>query len=261
MTGGGAKAFVHLGVYHVLRENGIKVDHIVSTSSGSLMAVLVAAGVSFDKIKKEFFSLRRRLSWFLPSLSEFGFISKKPLVKVISNLVKQKKIEDLPIPVTLVASNITKINDHIIKKGDIIKSVCATSAYPLLYKPVNYKGDLLIDGGILNSEPADIARKIGKGKIITVSLTSPFNREQGGLKNRMEIVYRSLFYYSEMSRRENADKYSDLIIYPLKHKWYCLNTWKGIFEFYNKKAMIEYYELGRKEALANLDMIKALKTE
>lgn len=179
-----------------------------------------------------------------------------PLKKVIDRLVPVERLEDLPIPVTLVASNITKLCDHIITKGKIADAVCTTSAYPLLYKPVKYRGDLLIDGGILNSEPADIAKKLNKGKVITISLTSPFDRKEGSLPNRMEIVYRSLFYYSEMSRRYNADKYSDIILYPLKNKWYCLDTWKGIFEFYNKKAMKKYYQLGRKEASENLDIIR-----
>jgi len=262
MTGGGAKAFIHLGVFDVLKENGIKIDHIVSTSSGSLVAVLASSGLNFDKIKNEFLKFNRRISWFLPSLKDLGYFSLRPIHLILHNLVKEKKLEKLPIPVTIVASNITKLKLHIITKGNISDAVCSASAYPFIYKPKKLDGDHIIDGGILNSEPADVARKISKNAIvITVSLTSPFDTSKHALNSRLETVYRCLFYHAEIRRRENADKYSNIIIYPLKHMFYNISTWKGIFEFYKGKKLIEYYNLGRKEAMDNLNKIKELTKE
>jgi len=262
MTGGGAKAFIHLGVFDVLKENGVRIDHIVSTSSGSLVAVFASSGLSFNKIKKRMLKYNQRISWFLPSIKEFGYFSQMPFRSLLNKLVKEKKIEELPIPVTIVASNITKLKSHIITKGSISDAVCAASAYPFIYKPKELKGNYIVDGGILNSEPADVAKKISKGAIvITVSLTSPFDRSKYTPNSRLETAFRCLFYHSEMSRRKNADKYSDLIIYPLKHLFYSLKTWKSIFEFYSSKKIIEYYSLGRKEALGNLDKIRKLIKE
>jgi NTE family protein len=259
MTGGGAKAIIHLGVFDVLKENGMRIDHIVSTSSGSLTAVLASSGLSFDKINKEMLRYKQRVSWFLPSIKEFGYFSQMPFRSLLSTLVKEKKLEELPIPVTIVASNITKLKDHIITKGSISDAVCMASAYPPIYKPKELKGDYIIDGGVLNSEPANVARKISKGAIvITVSLTSPFDKSQFIPDSRLETIYRCLFYHSEMSRRANADNYSDIVIYPLKHLYYGLKTWKGIFEFYKAKKIQGYYNLGRKEALGNLGKVGKL---
>jgi len=262
MTGGGAKAFVHLGVYDVFKENGIRIDHIVSTSSGSLMAVFASSGISFDKVKGEFLKYRRRISWFLPSIRDFSYFSLRPLRSVLNNLVKEKRLEELPIPITIVVSNITKLKYQVIIKGSISDAVCSASAYPLVYKPRKLNGDFIIDGGILNCEPADVARKISKDAIvITVSLTSPFDKSKFAVNSRLGLIYRSLFYHSEIRRRENADKYSDIIFYPLNHLFYNLRTWKGLFEFYRGKKLIEYYKLGRKEAMDNLDKIKKLIKE
>jgi len=262
MSGGGAKAFIHLGIFDILKEKGVRVDHIVSTSSGSLVAVLASSGLSFGKIKNEFLKFRRRISWFLPSLKDFSYFSLSPLRSILNKLVKEKKLERLPIPVAIVVSNITKLKYHVITKGSISDAICAASAYPFVYKPRKLNGDYIIDGGILNCEPADVARNISKDAVvITVSLTSPFDKSKFAINSRLGLVYRSLFYHSEIRRRENADKYSDIVIYPLKHLFYNLRTWKGLFEFYRGKKLVEYYNLGRKEALDNLDDIKKLIKE
>jgi len=262
MTGGGAKAFIHLGVFDVLKENGIKIDYIVSTSAGSLMAVFASSGLSFDKIKNEFLKYYRRISWFLPSLRDFTYFSLSPLRSILNKLVKERKLEKLPIPVAIVVSNITKLKYQVITKGSISEAVCASSAYPFIHKPRKLNGDYIIDGGILNCEPADVARNISKDAIvITVSLTSPFDKSKFAVNSRLGLLYRSLFYHLEIRRRENADKYSDIVIYPLKHLFFNLRNWKSQAEFYRGKKIVEYYKLGRKEALDNLDKIKKLIKE
>lgn len=258
LGGGGSKAFSYLGAMDVFQKHGLKIDHIISSSSGSLMGILLANQIPISKIKEEFYHRGQRWHWIKPSISRRSIISQHRIRLILKHLLPQQTVENTAIPIAIVATNLNSVSTHIFTKGDALTAVCASSAYPVLYKPVLVDGKFLMaDGGILNNLPADIAREIigHENIVITLSAASPFDESLEALKTSTEIAYR--IYYAPIEKLRNgiAQKYSDFIIEPFSHLKLGIRTWKDIFNFFHIKKLEEFYELGKQAAEKNIKAI------
>ncbi|MCC9168304.1 patatin-like phospholipase family protein [Pontibacter harenae] len=155
LSGGGARGIAHLGVLKALGEIGIEIDVISGVSSGAIAGVFYAAGYSPDDILK----LIKELSVFQilrPALGKRGLLHLDEVEKLFNKYLGANLLfEDLRIPVVV---NATAMNEGItvyFSSGKVIKPLLATTAVPILYKPIAYEGKLLNDGGLLNNLPID----------------------------------------------------------------------------------------------------------
>ena len=258
--GGGARSFIHLGVYDELIDSGIKVNYIVSSSMGSLIGALIAGGVPTDKIKKEFYRVVMRVNWLKPIISKKGFFSQSNIRKILINLIDSASFEELKIPITMVSTDLSEGREVLLESGNVVDAVCASSAFPGIYKPVVINNKLLADGGILNNVPADICReKIGNDSVvITSSLEGKFDTSFESLNNSFQVLWRSIYIPIIKSRDRIVRENSDIILNPLKDTYLSFNTWRDIFKFYNPKIMESFYQKGREEARNQIPKIKEL---
>ena len=107
LSGGSALGMAHIGVIKALRENDIPIDCIAGTSAGAIVGAALAFGISPEKMLE----FSDQLSW--SSLSEFaysraGLNSNRPLGKKMIELIGDVEIEDAPIPLAIVATDIDK---------------------------------------------------------------------------------------------------------------------------------------------------------
>lgn len=155
LSGGGARGIAHLGVLKAFDEMGINISMISGVSSGAIAGVLYAYGFSPDEILK----MIKELSIFKVMRPAFGKIGLMHLEEVeklyIKYLGEQLCFEDLRIPVVVSATEMNEGVNMYFSTGSIIKPLLATSAVPILYKPVEYNGKLLNDGGLLNNLPVE----------------------------------------------------------------------------------------------------------
>jgi NTE family protein len=155
LSGGGARGIAHLGVLKALDELGIKISMISGVSSGAIAGVLYAYGFSPDEILK----LIKELSVFQvmrPSFGKIGLMHLEEVEKLYRKyLGENATFEDLNIPVVVGTTDMNEGVNMYFSSGELIKPLIASSAVPILYKPVPYKGKLLNDGGLLNNLPVE----------------------------------------------------------------------------------------------------------
>lgn len=262
LGGGGAKSFAHLGVIKVLQENNIPIDYLATCSGGSIMGSMIAGGVSVDDIMDEFYKTVKKINWLRPKINMQGFISQQNIKSILMKFNKDSSIEDLSIPLGIVATNLNEGKLRVITEGNLISAVCASSAFPGIYQPVEIEGDLYVDGGVLNSTPADVCReKVGKqGLVISISLDDKLN-SRIYKKNTFGIVYRSLYIPLIANRKKIISENSDIIINVFNDQDFNFSNWRDTLRFYSENKMQEFYLRGREEANKRIEEIKDAITE
>lgn len=170
---GGARGIAHIGVLKVLEKNKIKPDFLVGSSMGAIIAGAYALGKGADEIAEVALSFNNRVKlgkMFDINLSVGSLIKSDKIVSFLNEFFGGATFDDLKIPLAIAATDLESGEEVIIKKGSIALAAQASSAVPGLFPPVKYEGKYLIDGGIVNPTPIDIAEKMGADEIIAVDL-------------------------------------------------------------------------------------------
>lgn len=252
LGGGGAKGIAHLGVLSVFEENNIPIDLIVGTSAGSIVGAMYA---SYGDVGKCYKAMAHVNKWDLLDLSigdSFNFFSDLIgpvqgyyLEKYIVERIPEYNIEDLRIPFIAVATDVVHEKAVTFSSGPVALGVRASSALPPLFTPVMVYGRLLVDGGVVQPVPVDIARRYNPKLVIAVDISTSGRNDP--LDNMMDLTYRSLnLSYYRLSKTESRK--ADIVIKPDMDGF-------GMFEDVNKRDM---YMRGKEAALAKLPLIMEL---
>lgn len=211
LGGGGAKGFAHVGVLEVLEENRIPVHAIAGTSMGAVVGSLYASGrdsaallqvtreidwasLFADRIPRDRLSFRRKrderdnLIRFRLAFDDRGVVLPPGLLRgqdlyltLAERLAEARGVTDfdqLPIPFRAVAADITSGRAVVLGSGDIATAVFASMAVPGGLPPVEREGLLLVDGGIVDNVPVDVARAMGVDVLIVVDVGSPLRKRE-----------------------------------------------------------------------------------
>ncbi len=203
LSGGGAKGMAHIGVLKVLERAGIPVDIITGTSMGSIIGGLYAIGynahaldsmvrvqdwsyVITDKedLRNQSLSDRRKQNTYFfttgmtigkRDMQAGGIIKGKNLAELFQQLCTGYTdsldfSRDLRIPFACVATNIIDNSEVDFHSGRLPQAMRASMAIPAAFSPVRIGSKVLVDGGLKNNYPADIAREMGADIIIGVTV-------------------------------------------------------------------------------------------
>ena len=234
LAGGGMRGIAHAGILKALEENNIKIDVITGTSSGSHVAILHALGFSGNEILSLFnkyaFSLvgtdnetiiLNKLLFNEP-LKFDGFRSGKPIEDLYNQIAIEKGfhfMKDLKMPVATISTDVIEEKEFIsasiippntsyVNDIDIGTAVRASSSFSVVFDPCPYKNKLLLDGGILNNLPANVAKTLGADKIIAVKFSSDKINENS---NIIQISMKTIDMMSNKASESNF-KNCDLIL-------------------------------------------------
>lgn len=168
---GGARGFAHLGVLKVFVEKGIPIDYIAGSSMGALVASLYAAGKDVDRLYKlaKMFKRKYFLDFTVPKL---GFITGNRVKEFIRMFTFGKNIEELDIPVQIVATDLIKGERVVFKEGPIAEAVRASISIPGIFVPEKINGKILVDGGVIDRVPVTVVREMGADFIIAVDVNN-----------------------------------------------------------------------------------------
>ena len=242
LSGGGAKGVAHIGVLQVLEKAGIPVDVIVGTSMGSIVGGLYAIGYSADQLD----SLVRVQDWmFLLSdkVNRYdlpfgekeqdgkyllsvpfdrgkkrpsGFISGQNVYNLFSDLTigyhDSLDFLQLPIPFACVAADMFHREEIVMKGGNLVQAMRASMAIPGVFTPVRTGDRVLVDGGILNNFPTDVARELGAEIVIGVDVQADLMKEDK--LESVSGVIPQIINLLCMNKHEANVKLADLVIRP-----------------------------------------------
>lgn len=174
LGGGGARGFAHIGVLRRLEEKGIRPTSIAGCSMGGIIGALFASGHTSERIREMFTEVDRiKLVEFPRGGSLFGGAG---VARQLSKFLPET-FEELNIPVEVTAVDVQEGVSIVLRRGPLVPALRATSAFPGIFSPVDYEGRILIDGGVLNSVPIDVARTMTSRPIIAVSVAPPSDRQ------------------------------------------------------------------------------------
>ncbi|AZZ45065.1 hypothetical protein C1896_09160 [Pseudomonadaceae bacterium SI-3] len=250
LSGGAARGLAHIGVLKALEEQGVQIDAIAGTSMGAVIGGLYAAGYSVDELEKlaleldwqqvlsddppredipfrrkqddRDFLVKRKLSFRddgslgLP----LGVIQGQNLALLLERLlVHASDIRDfdrLPIPFRAVATDIANDKKVIFRSGHLPQAIRASMSIPAVFAPVEIDGRLLVDGGMVDNVPMDVARDMGVDRLIVVDIGTPLlPREQ--LLTVVDVLNQSI---TMMTRRNSEAQLAtlrpeDLLVQPM----------------------------------------------
>lgn len=210
LGGGAARGFAHIGVIQVLEENGIKVDLVAGTSAGSLVASLYASGKSGREMQTlaEGMDEGAITDWSFPLR---GLIRGEALARFIREKTGGKAIEQMALPLGIVATDLSDGSPILFRVGDTGTAVRASSAVPAVFQPVSIGRHEYVDGGLVSPVPVRFAREMGAELIVAVDITSPPEKDPPGDAFRMLMQT-----FSIMGRSINSFELreADVVIRP-----------------------------------------------
>ena len=275
LAGGGIRGIAHVGVLKALEENGIEIEAIGGTSVGSIIAALYAMGykpyyiyVLFKKYARDIINIGSA-----PIISGIGnFVKNKKigfsglndgtLLEKMHNELAERKgfkvIADIKMPLVIPAVDIQEAKqyiftncaqrnnpyDNFITEIEIGKAVRASSSFPAVFCPCEFKNHMFMDGGVLNNVPVEELKMIYDKKVITVNFESDPVEQNSDL---MDIVMKSLDIMGNKKKKKSL-KQSDMILTVPTDRTGLLDV----------KKLDKCYKFGYDTAIKNMDKIKKI---
>ncbi|SEJ20013.1 patatin-like phospholipase family protein [Demequina mangrovi] len=168
---GGARGYAHIGVIDEVEARGWEIAGIAGTSMGALVGGLHAAG-GLAEYRAWAESLTRRdvLRMMDPAFKGAGAIRADRVMRRIDEILDGRRIEDLPVPFTAVATDLLAQSEVWFTEGPLVDAIRASIAIPMVITPVRRDGRLLADGGILNPVPVVPLASVRADATVAVNL-------------------------------------------------------------------------------------------
>jgi NTE family protein len=245
LSGGSARALTHLGILREIERHHFPVDMIVGCSMGAVVGALYAfygeIGTTIKKMQQlteselfikavsvatddssdlgpdgflnRFMWLFRRGVYYTHSMIRSTMVPEEAYVQIISELIPDAQIEDLPRPFAAVAMDIVTGEEIVLTTGSLRKAVSASAAIPGILPPVEIHGRTLVDGGWIDNVPVAPAIALGAHFILAVDATMGIL----GLGSPPLSALESLFRCNEITRialNRHRNSSADILLVP-----------------------------------------------
>jgi len=233
---GGMRGLAHISVIEYLNALGIKPDLVVGASIGSIIGALYCAG-KLEDFKKDFFGMSKTqvMRYFYPAMSKSGLLNADKIIDYLKKYIPvDAKIEDFEIPLAIIATDFESGRTVVFRKGKVLAAIRASISIPGVFIPVHYNKGLLVDAGVSNPLPIDVARRMGARKVIAVNLQPAVSRKKELVAEKKKEGFVSSAGISHLSQ-----KYADMI----------KQTWR--FNV-NSRWLSSWFDAGKKEKKKSL---------
>ncbi|HRQ41424.1 MAG TPA: patatin-like phospholipase family protein [Chloroflexota bacterium] len=202
LGGGGARGAAHIGVLLELARLGIQPDLVVGTSIGGLLGALLAAGLSAEDMLDFFQQFNLEQLYRPADLRIPALVSNRRVEKRLEKTIGRPTFADLKLPLAVVATDLVSRQEVVLQAGDVVTAVLATIAIPVALPPVEMGDMILVDGGVKNNTPFNVARQLGADYVLAVDLTNthpyaPMQRygRTGPLSKAAEMIQRNELWW------------------------------------------------------------------
>jgi NTE family protein len=181
LPGGGALAAYQVGVLDALTAAGLHPDRLIGVSAGAMNASLFAWSSDVEgvrRLERIWANVKRRdLLRMHPgrmALALAGkrasFLDNRHGIAFLRRHLGARLIEHAPIPLTIIATDLSTGRPFILESGDVVFAIVASSAFPGVFPPVELAGHTLIDGGVVADVPLDVAAELGMASAIVITV-------------------------------------------------------------------------------------------
>lgn len=230
LSGGGARGFAHIGVLNVLQREKVPVDVLVGTSVGALVGALYASGLPPERIA----NLSAELGWTqLTDLSAARVVrllvseqllSTQNMEKYLETHIGDKKFADLNTQFACVAADLRTGEQIVLREGSVALAARASATMPGLFEAVPYRHRLLVDGGIVDNVPTDVARRMGVDLLICVYTPADFSRH--AVSNVLTTLTQAIYIQGQVISEERLNQ-ADMVIRPDVGHVSALELWRS----------------------------------
>jgi NTE family protein len=274
LSGGGAKGFAYIGLLREIQEAGLPIDYIGGTSIGSIMGGLYAIGYHPDSIAKMVRSIdwdaaltdRIERKYIAYEEKEFGekYIITLPVTnksvttspylyygQEISLLLNhyfspaftERDFSKLQTPFLCMGTDLLTGNEVVLDSGYLPMAVRASMSIPGYFSPIEYGGNYLVDGGVVNNFPVKNVKEKGADIIISANVQPPLKSNSNEF-NSLSGVLDQIITFNRGGANQSAYELSDLYI-PLDTKY-------GVMDFTDYDSIIAFGERASKPYFSRL---------
>ncbi|MFA0726074.1 patatin-like phospholipase family protein, partial [Vibrio sp. 10N.222.48.A4] len=241
LAGGGAKGAAHIGVLKALEEMQIPVDYITGTSMGAYVGGLYATGMSADEIESFIYTVdwnrgyrdrvdrsdrrvrdkeyedRYQLNTDLglgwgEIKARKGVVQGQNMLRILrettGNLSPLDSFDSLAIPYRSVATDIIDLEEVVIDHGHLVDAMMASMSVPGALPPYEVDGRMLVDGGVTNNMPVDVARAMGADIVIAIDISTNYKSKED-FTNFLAAADQLSNYLVQRSTQEQAATLTD----------------------------------------------------
>ncbi len=247
LSGGGARGIAHIGVIEELENNGFEIISIAGTSMGALVGAIYANG-KLNEYKKWLCTLTKfdvfKLMDF--TLSKQGFVKGDRIFKKMTEFIGDVKFEDLSIPLSVTATNISAGKEVVFTKGNLIEAVRASVAIPTVLTPVKKDKHFLIDGGVINNLPISNLKRFENDILVVVDVNAnPTNSKPKLKMNYFDIIGKSIMILIEKVSEHTIEIYQPDVVVKIQ------NDAANVLDFYKADKMIK---MGKDKAKKEIEL-------
>lgn len=236
LSGGGAKGVAHVRALKVVEEAGIPVDMVVGTSMGALVGGLYASGYTTaqldsivtsqnwmelltDKVERSrrTLELKQKLEPYMVNIAfekspfeviEGGLLKGNSVSYLLSELTADHltpmSYDDLPIPFACIATDIANNREVVMRKGILAESMRSSMSIPGVFPPVKVDSMVLVDGGLKNNFPVDVARRMGADYVIGINVGNE-NHKYDDIHSTIDVLMQVLDMACANKLEDNKD--------------------------------------------------------
>lgn len=254
LGGGGARGVVHVGFLKALEEEGIKPYCISGTSMGAIVGGCYASGMSIDEIRDIMLSLKTSDIVDIDALpfTRLSLLRSKKLQKLFLKHIGEVTFDKMNMPYSCTAVDLYSGKLYVFTEGSLVTAVQASSCIPGVFRPVEYEGMLLVDGGVLCRVPVRQTKALGADVVVAIDAIKNTALPVTKVPNMISMAVRLFDIVDNVNvRYERAlpDYPCDLLLEP---------EMEGVTQFAVKqldKAYEEGYKLGKDNAAKIAELI------
>ncbi|WP_394152970.1 patatin-like phospholipase family protein [Vibrio maritimus] len=282
LAGGGAKGAAHIGVLKALEEMQIPVDILTGTSMGAYVGGLYATGMSAEEIEsfiytvdwnngyrdrvsrsqrrvrdkeaEDRYQIRTDLGLHFGSIeAPKGVVQGQNMLRILrkttGNLPAFESFDELAIPYRSVATDILKLEPVVLGDGYLVDAMMASMSVPGALPPYELGDYLLVDGGVTNNMPVELAKEMGADIIIAVDISSDYKTRED---------FSSFFTVGEQLSNYLVRRSTEEQMQALEEGDIYLHPTVGQIATTDFSSMPDAYELGYQAAYQNEQQLRAL---
>jgi len=253
LGGGGARGLAHIGVLKVLQKNNLKIDYVTGTSIGAIVGAYFAMGLDLAILEQDYREIDKKkiLTKFLDLGNPLrSILQGKKIYDYIKRWFGEVEFKDTAIPLKIISCDLISGQPAILDKGKLMPAIQASYSVPGIFPPVKIGDQYLIDGGVVESTPAETVKKMGADLVIAVDLI---------IKDKMKIKEPNII--NTLSRSYEIIRNQSIQYTLAKVKKDCFfitpefNSQNDFFDFTKADEFIKIGEKAAEKALPKLRKI------